>query len=476
MLGCTNTRDASQNAPVSAQRFSPQAGNSITLLRRNASNTELDTQVSFSPLRKQLPDSAHVFNVLQKDLNNDQFEEQIVVFKQENTRSDAISILVYSSDIRYEDALFEWQSETKASELRSFVIRFENIDTDRNLEIICTGIDANGFHTIDVYKSYTAVERPGVFLYSLLSLVSPLGIDINQEKASLDSAIGSTTSFVHYDINDEEDAHPLDRIETVYTWNPQENAYTVSNVNLVNGEIQEQLDHGLLANYTTRSLVAALPGIWYADTGNILYFDADTNSIVLSKKEIQEWYIVISAYKTIRNTYPSLRITMHNDLLFTVQSNLYVSFIDFTTIEVFSDVENESNGIYKRLDDHSENGTQDVHLLQNRQEDPHIDHAAIMGIYKNSKGDELYLDENSFIFTYEGILNRGNYILYEFFRPVLELTYIDSKTKELTGKKFALIATQENNLVKTIELVPIRINARSISFLGEQPIVLDRQE
>ena len=469
----------SQKTTINIQKplvFSPQGSSSITLTTTEvSSNTATASAQAFPPLREQLPNGANVFLVLEANLNNDQFEEQIVAYKLGEDPNEEILILVYSSDIRYEEVLFTWRTRTKASELRSFVIRLEDLDADNMLEIVSTGINAQGNHTLDVYKIQDRLETLGVSFQSILSIESPLGIDIRQFSPQTNASFSQTyTNFVQYEPSKAEDAHPLDRLENIYTWKPTISQYTLETVNFINGEEEALLEHGALSGYDSDDLTKLLSGLWGSEEGYMLYYDPEINQLALSKNDIQEWYTVITDYKTIRNTYPSVRMTMRNDLLLAVQSDLYVSFVGRDVIDIVSDSENELSSVYKRIEE-QEIPLEFKNLVLSQDKESANFLQEFVGTFTNNLGDELYLDGESFIFTREGVITKGTYSIYDFSYTILEMTHVDSEKATPQGSTFALSFANRNNK-NILEMVPVTLEARGISFFGESPIVLEQLE
>ncbi|NBC30883.1 MAG: pallilysin-related adhesin [Spirochaetes bacterium] len=477
-----STEDTSIRRP---QYIVPEAASGIVLSSSGRPGVSITEPEESTNIRVHLPADYNPSQAIDANLDVDQQDEQIVVFKRRDDETDRVRVLVADFDSIRNAYVPAWKGETQANNVRTFSIQTRDLTGDHSPEIVAIGTDNEGRQTIDVFRRGTATNSFGLSYESVASYRTDASIEIEvvERSGAYESAQTAGASFpIAVYRRDVESENVLDLVKTTYYWRPEEESYVQGSVEDVPGTqiAEEQLAR--LYSGDVEDFRNHLSGPWFQtvqseDTQftNIVHFDAAANRIALHRDTRQESYDWINSYKTIYRAGPGLWINARNENLTSVRRNFSVAVTGLDTILVTVDEAEGWDGTYSRLT----GGLQRTMVQQPEEAAPEPDFT-LSGLYRNESGTEIFFSPPQFTMRGEdrGEM-RGGFALYLLDRPVLQLKVLTENGLVKERYTYAVRFTEEQSgerIVRTLELQPAEIRIAGIQLSGEESLKLQQIE
>ncbi|MFP4483687.1 MAG: pallilysin-related adhesin [Spirochaetaceae bacterium] len=463
----------------------PEAGSDIVLSSSGRPGVAISRQEESTNIRVRLPADHNPSQAIDANLDVDQADEQIVVFKRRDDEGDRIRLLVADFDSIRNAYVPAWKGETQATNNRTFSVQTRDLTGDHSPEIVAIGTDNEGRQTIDVFHRVSASNGFGISYTNIASFRTDASIEIEEleRSSAYESAQTSGRSFpiaVYRRKPDSENV--LDLVKTTYYWRPEEETYVEGEVEEIPGSeiAEEQLAR--LYSGDVEAFQQHIAGPWFR-TGRsaedsltqIIHFDAENERIALHRDTRQESYEWIKSSKTIYRAGPGLRINTRNENLGSVRRDFSVAVTGLDTIEVTLGEGDEWDGTYQRLTE----GLQRSMVRQPSEKAPSPDFS-LTGLYRNEGGLEIFFSPPQFTMRGDdrGEL-RGGFSLYLLDRPVLQLKVLTENGLVKDRYTYAVSYDEERSadrIVRTIELQPARVRIDGVQLSGEETLRLEQIE
>ena len=485
LTACEEPGDSSESSVGQPRYIVPEAGSGVVLSSSGRPGVAITEQEESTNVRVRLPADHTPSQAIDANLDVDQLDEQIVVFKRRDDDSDRIRILVADFDSIRNAYVPAWKGETQANNIRTFSVQTKDLTGDHSPEILAIGTDNEGRQTIDVFRRVPASNGFGISYTSVASYRTDASIEIEEVERSgaYESAQTAGQSFpIAVYRRNAESENVLDLVKTTYYWRPEEESYVEGAVEEIPGS---QIAEEQLARLYSGEVAAFrqhLAGPWFQTVQsagdnftNIIHFDVAADRIALHRDTRQESYEWVNSYKTIYRAGPGLWINTRNENLGSVRRNFSVAVTGLDTIVVTVDEGEAWNGTYQRLT----GGLQRTMVRQPAEKAPSPDFS-LTGLYRNESGLELFFSPPQFTMRGDerGEL-RGGFALYLLDRPVLQLKVLTDSGLVKDRYTYAVSYSEERSadrIVRTIALEPAEIRIDGVQLAGEEMLRLEQIE
>lgn len=491
VVGCAE-EEPTVERPSSTQYIVPTAGEGIHL----ASNTE--TTISIRSGEEQpepqisLPDSYLVSQVINRNLDVDETDEQIIVYKNSDSGNDNISLLIADFDTVRSSFVRAWEGTTGANNVRSFAVYVNDLVGDHKQELVAFGMDNDGNQTLDVFRRVNSPSGFGVNYESVASLSANANIEIEEQERSeaYDNMQTSGQSFpiaVYNRAPNSTNNHDL--VKTSYYWSHQSNRYVEGEIEQIPGGQIEEQQLQQLYDGNAEQIEQYLAGPWYRTAGpenednvrELAHFDMEERRISLHSGDSQKSYNWLNSYKTIYREGPGVWINVRNESIETLRLQFSVAVLSIDTISITVESEPSWNGTYKRMSQ----SLQESVLASSTNGPVHMPDLSLTGLYGNEAGTEIFFSSRSrFTMRREGETSSGGYSLYELrgeeeAHLVLELLTLNENGLATESAIYAVEHTTqetENRIVRTLELTPVTIRVDGVSERDGEELTLEQIE
>ncbi|MCX7787590.1 MAG: pallilysin-related adhesin [Spirochaetes bacterium] len=454
-----------------------QSGNSI-----NSQGIQSENSGQSRILVSLQPDD-YVIQVLDTNLDIDQLDEQIIVFKKKNDPEDRIQILVVDFDTVRNTYVPVWIGKTLATNNRNFTLYTADILGDHVPEIVCMGRNNKGEQSLDIFRKTLPPQGLGLYYTSIFSLTSNGSIEIQEQPRSeayrlLQKNDPSFLIFVF--TRDPDSSNFMDLIKYTYYWNQREQRYVLGGQEKVPGQIQAEKQLAELFAKDAEAFEQFLSGPWYrisTDAKNppanlqqeMVYFDPLTRRIVFYNKEMQEILVWRSSYRTI---YRGLYINAHNEAIPSIQKQISISVLGMDTVEIqVRSIDDTWSSTYKKLSKELQNL-----YISSRNPKVALFPIQIEGTFKNELGTELVFQGNSFVLLEKEKKYSGVFIVYSFQdQTILELKALKSNGLLEFLRSYSMVLKEEkkgSQILRTLILTPVNVRASKVTVQSGEVIRL----
>ena len=462
---------------------SPEPGEGIVLAQEPDEATTIADDRELPEVNLRLPSFYVPSQVINANLDVDEIEEQIVVYKRREDPEDRIRILIADYDLVRNTYVLSWNGETGANNLRTFAVYTTDVTGDHNLEIVCFGMNNSGEQTLDIFRRTAAPTGLELYYERVLRLSSDASIEIDEHERSDAYSTGLTTgaSFpvVHYAQNQDSE-NLLDLYRTVYYWRSDLGEYIEGGVEEIPGrEIEAEQLQELFAGEAPR-FEGFLSGPWYRTVGTdaragreIAFFDHAARSIVFYDGEIQESYRWINSYKTIYRAGPGLWIIADNESISTIRRQLSIAVTGIDSVYITVEGTGGWNGPYKRL-------TAGLQASQIQQPVPMAQLPfSPRGLYRNESGFEIFFSPPRFTLREDGEELHGGFTVYDAGGYVLAMKILSENGLVKGERTYAIDFTErreQDRIVRSIGLMPARVTVKGVEPTASRVIRLEQIE
>lgn len=478
--GCSEAPEPSTSVPET--RFvTPRPSEGIVLAEAPTESIGIAEDRELPEVKLRLPSYYVPSQVINANLDVDEIEEQIIVYKQREDPEDRIRLLIADYDLVRNTYLLSWDGESGANNLRTFALYTTDVTGDHNLEIVCFGMNNRGQQTLDIFRRTAAPTGLELYYERVLELSSDASIEIDEHERSDAYSTGLTTGasfpIIHYSQNRESD-NILDLYRTVYYWRSDLGEYIEGTVEEIPGrEIEaEQLQE--LYSGEVPSFEEFLAGPWYRTMGDdaragreIAFFEPATRSIVFYDGEVQESYRWINSYKTIYRAGPGLWIIADNESISSIRRQLSVAVTGIDGVYITIEGTDGWNGPYHRLTA----GLQDSQFQVRTAELPF----ELRGLYKNESGLEIFFAPPRFTMREDGNELHGGFTVYNARGHVLAMKIVSQNGLVKGERTYAVDfdeRREQDRIVRTIGLLPARVTVQGVEPSSSKLVRLEQIE
>ena len=464
----------SENAEPENKDLSNQLPADTTPEYGGVQNTPYSPEVQIDNTPKvPIPEDEILLQVMNINIDEDNFDEQILILKKRDSQDSVIKIAVVDFDIVRNRYTTPWFGETGAVNISSFSLSLIDIIGDHKLEIVCTGIDTNGWQTLDLFRRTRSAGKPGLYYTSIFNIAVNGDITIEEIDRDRGYQSGQKTgqSFpITTLMSDIESENIFDLIKTSYYWKHQDNKYIEIQKVKIPGEEIENNQLAELFKQNDQALIDFLSGPWskISTAGNadyntdpLIFFEPAIEKITFYSGDIQETF---TWQYSSRNRPRSLSIKGQNTLVNYMTVNIYIYIESLENINIVVFDSNAQRGIPKRNNNWSGNyykltkNLQDLLSPENlRNGDNNPEKPDLSGFYLSDTGIELFFDSSEFTMKEENNELKGGFSIYTAEDFILVLKAIDptgiaSVTR--TYKIDYLEKVRETQIIRTLYLVP----------------------
>jgi hypothetical protein len=417
------------------------------------------------------------------NLDLDEEDENILVVKRASDLEGKIRIVIADYVPSRRDWIRSWEGETASTQIKTFMVRAEDLIGDHNQTLVCMGMNQSNQQAIDVFWKDSAPDDQGLRFSSIFSIVAD-SIEIEQldrtEGYELGAANGVSWPIVAYS-SPPGAANPLDQVMTRYEWNFATLRYERSETMMIPGATIEQKKAASILTGDVRNFEGFLAGAWYRETAapgdpeaRMILFDPDARTVTFyweNRQEIFTWDASspkrLGLYATVRNqTVASVRRFVNVELLSLDRVSMRIA----QEIRIRADVEYPWNGTYRKLPAEYRASTVGS-SSKGRYSEASF---SIEGAWK-SEGEALYsFQGKNFSITRGDRVESGYYVTYRFDgAAILQMIWLRSGARTQEKRTFTVETErdQKGNVIK-LTLVPVRFTIEGIEKTDEDPLII----
>ncbi|MGI9255482.1 MAG: pallilysin-related adhesin [Salinispira sp.] len=420
----------------------PQAGDSIALFSPQTPNPSSPAGEDTADLFISLPDEFIVHQIHNVNIDTDNQNEQIVVFKDQNDQGNFIGIMVIDLDPVLNSYLASWQGYTQATDLKTLNLYIDDIAGNGNVEIVVIGVNKPGEQTLDIFQQNSAANF-GLQFASIISIRADIAVDIHNANRENIPATGLNTlaHTIHALNHDLGTENNLDMIQSTYTWQPDDSRYHLTSTRKISGTIVEQDQLARLHAGNVNDFHVFLDGLWiHTDGDQIILFSHDNETIQMATADRQlHFYWTSSARWGIGN---NLWIYAQNEIISNITQRIQLSVLDLNTIAVEFNTRSNStfwSGSYQRVENNSTLQNTQYHIKQKI-----LYPYEISGLYVSDSDWEMFFAAPYITLrTREQELN-GAYAVFQLNdQSILEIKFFDNNDALVEKRNYLIHFEQE---------------------------------
>ncbi len=461
-------KSGGEDLPPKVERLIPDEGDGS---RRDAEAVSLEQRVNslLSQVRVPMSPDDYLLNVLNENLDIDQLDEQIVVFKKKNDPEDRIRLLVADFDNVRNSYVVSWQGETQGTNNRSFNVEIMDLLGDHILEILCFGRNNRGEQTLDVFRKTPSPQGFGVY-YSPIASIASQGSIVVEERPRSEAYLllqknDESFPLAVYD-KDPDSENINDLRKTTHYWSYQDGRYKAGKTEKLAGQGRVEKRLADLFSRDAEGFESFLSGPWYrtrgagkAGPGEIIHFDPQNRRIVFYNGEIQEIFLWQTSYRTI---YKGLYINCVNEAIGNITKQLSVSVTGLDEFDLVLKGGEGWEGQYKRLGKDLQAAT-----LASRGDGVRLSTLELSGLYRNENGVEVYFTPPRFTMRENGREFSGGFALYSFDGEIMEMKILKENGIVDSTRTYRLLFQEErqgNRILRNLTLQPARVTGRGVEI------------
>ncbi|MDR2589184.1 MAG: pallilysin-related adhesin [Spirochaetales bacterium] len=421
-----------------------------------------------SQIRIPLAEEFLPLQVVNANLDIDQMEEQIIVFKKKNDPEDKIRIIVADFDNVRNAYVPAWETETRATNARSFSLELVDLLGDHIPEVLCFGRGRRGEETLDVFRKTLPPQGFGIYYTRIAALSSAGNIEVEQKPRSeayrLLQRNDESFSLAVYE-NDTSSENINDLLKVSWFWSHEKGAYIQGKRERLAGQTIAEKRLAELFAKGVEEFEVFLGGFWYrTESGEIIQFDVKERRIIFFNGSMEEIFLWQSSYRTI---YRGMYLNCANESLPYITKQLSVSVSGMDSFELAVKGEEGWDGQYKRL-----TGEMQASYLTSKFQGTALEPVRLSGLYKNENGMEIYFSPPRFTMKENGSESSGGYAVYSFHGLILEMKFLKNNGRVDFQRTYRLTLNEEKQgrqILRTLFLQPAELKASGVDVkaLGE---------
>ncbi len=435
-------------------------------------------------LKVRLPADYIPSQAVSTNLDVDENDEQIIVFKRRDDSEDLIRILVVTFDAVRNAWIRSWEGVTAATSVRSFSVYTDDLTGDLEQEIVAVGINSDGEQTVDVFKRTSDLLGLGLSYVPILSASADVTIEIEEVPRSEAYDAMETLSAPSFPVvverRDPDSENIFDSIRTTYFWDTSTRTYRPGRTERVSGQVIEDSRLRDLFAGDEQDFEAYLAGPWYRTSGaddiRLVSFGTRDRTIVFHSGYLQQAFFWLRSTKTVYGR--GITLFLQNESIRSVQPYASVAVNDLNEITISVQGSDRWDGTYERL-----GGSLQSDLVAGP-EGFRLSEIQLAGLYRGEDGRELLFASPEFVHRADSHVARGGYALFEVGdETILTLKEIDENRLPVEVSTFRVTyveSASEDRIVRQLELEPGAIGISGFfateqdSFAVQQIQVLDQ--
>jgi hypothetical protein len=415
-----------------------------------------------------IPQGKAIIQVLNSNLDLDSMDEQILILRDKEKTDTNIRIAVVDFDTVQNKYVIAWQSDTLATNVRTFSVSLIDLIGDHILEVLCSGSNAKGEQTLDVFRKTRAPEGGGIYFQSIFSLNLAGSISVEEEprSAAYQSGNKSGKSFPIVTISkDAESRNAFDLEKTTYYWKVNDNRYLKLSSEKIPGKETEDKALAELFQKDEQGFEAFLDGPWVLSTASkdqtaILHFDRMSRQITFFTGNVQEVYSWINSYRMLSdgiqlNGVNDLVPYMRNQILLKVEAldRIAVTISDVNSENGSKSLNGQWSGKYFKLTSQMQKG-----IIRGSNEGTARKIIDFQGFYRSDTGGELTLTAPLFSLKENKKEINGGFAYYDVGKTSIMMLKVFDQfgiVTEIRTYRYEFTETKrENEIIRTLVLVP----------------------
>lgn len=479
LAACSADSPVPRRSTVNGPRqVTPAAADGIRLSGQDTLEQDADLQDTGPTVRVDLVPGSLVADVLETNLNGNNFEEQIVAYLDAGGGSGRIEVAVIENDILGSGYQLVWTDTTLATNLRGLRVGAEDVTGDFEPEIVVSGVDADGRETMNIFsRQQGSTELQYV---EIASITSSGTIEI--ERSSRDESYNlreqrAEPYVIIAQAEDPDSENILDLIETRYEFSASGDGYVQVDERVISGGVVEQNQLQVLFRSGADSFAEFLSGPWYRETGeglSIVTFDTRGDRIVFNGGDMQESFDWELSRKTISS---GVQLMLRNRNIRSM--NTFVRVRVLALDQVLVDLHDRSrwDGTYRRV-------STSLLTTLTQADGGRIVPAPLElnGTYSDDSGVDIDFRGQRFELTEGEERVQGTASVYrvtEDDRYVLELVIFDESARRSGRRVYTFdhdITSHSDRIVRTLELQPARLTVNGVSSAPGSRLLLEQTE
>ncbi|MFW6260542.1 MAG: pallilysin-related adhesin [Spirochaetota bacterium] len=458
----------------------PRGGNGIVLAAETASERSEENRDSDPELKVRLPPEYIPSQAITANLDLDETDEQIIVFKRRDDPDDLIRLLVVSFDPIRNSWVRAWEGVTAATSVRSFSVYTDDLIGDHEQELVAFGINNDGEQTLDVFRRTNDALGLGLSFAPILSITADVTIEVDEVPRSEAYEAMETVSAPSFPIiaerRDLESENVFDTVQTTYFWDYASRRYVPGRVESISGEaIEDSRLRDLFAG-DEEDFEQFLSGPWYRSSGageiQMAFFGPRDRTIVFHSGYLQQSFIWDNSTTTVYGRGVSLFVT--NESIRTVKKLVNVSVGDLNEITVSMQGSEGLDGTYERL-----TGSLQAAVLES-DERVRLSPIDLSGLYRSDSGVEIFFSDPQFTYREGSDRRLGGYALYELGDDlVLSMKFVDENRLPTDHRDYRAVfdeSREGDRIVRRLELAPGEIGIAGFDEMAGTELVLEQIE
>ncbi|MFP4114310.1 MAG: pallilysin-related adhesin [Spirochaetota bacterium] len=458
----------------------PRGGGDIVVASETEAELPRDSENGGAELKVRLPAEYIPSQAITANLDLDETDEQIIVFKRRDDPDDRIRLLVVTFDPIRNSWIRAWEGATAATSVRSFTVYTDDLIGDHEQEIIAFGINSNGEQTLDVFRRTSDALGLGLSFAPILSIAADVTIDIREVERSEAYEAMETISAPSYSIvaerRDHDSENQFDSLETTYYWDYGARRYVTGRVESISGDVIEDSRLRDLFAGSETDFEEFLSGPWYRSSEGgeirIASFDPRDRAVVFHSGHLQQSFVWDSSTKTVYGRGITLYLT--NESIRALRKRLHVSVQDLNRISVSIPGTDGLDGTYDRL-----TGSLQAAVLESESRVRLSEHE-LSGLYRADDGLEVVFSNPEFSHRRGDTRSNGGYVLYRIGDElVLSLKFVDDNRLPIEQRDYRVTyeeTSDDERIVRRLVLEPGEVGIAGFSETGDPETVLEQIE
>jgi hypothetical protein len=414
-----------------------------------------------------LDDGEALVAVLTQDFDGDQIDEQIIAYRNLAEQDSPIYITYVDYDPLIGGYTRLWSTQTLVRRPGTVTVYTQDIIGDRSLCVIVTGMNAEGEHTLTLFKLGEAGD------FTKIAEINIDGSITIQEVERTQAYQLGLTRGVSFSIaargRDNGSENMLDQIEVTYTYNDEREHYEQGTIiRLPGSQIEQQRVRELLTG-GSREFEEFISGLWYyvspqgtLDSRQYIYFDPLNRELIFYGDETQQVFIWQNSSATRYGIY----VSSQNISVTTLRRSIDIELesLDRIRVRVLEDVQlkigvtDSWDGSYRKAGTAAEPGAEAPPILPFWEES-----------YDGAIGKLAFYPDGTYELFTDGAVRQGKYSFFQLEnRELLEL-----RPGGITGdsRETYLVDRQTGD---ELNLMRVRMSTRGIQEIQDAAISLTR--
>jgi hypothetical protein len=434
-------------------------------------------------LKAPLENGELAITVLNIDFDNDSIEEQLVVFRNLVNAENPVFITLLGYDERSKAYRRLWNAPVAATMPGTVSLYTQDILGDRSFCVIITGMNAQGEHTMTVFRKDPPEDKSRPFpVIAEIAIDGSIAIQETERPLAYQQGIARGQPFtIAVQGHDGNSENMLDRIEITYSFVTARGVYEQSRVTRVPGSQVEAHRLREILTGEPKVLEEFIFDLWYhvtpqgtIDRSQYLYFDPSKREIIFFGDGTQQVFNWLNSNPWRYGLY----ISTQNISVTTLRRflDIEIESLDKIRLKVFEDIRLKIgvsapwDGSYRRAGNSMRNQAEGKNVR------PYTD-----AVYDSSMGRLRFHANGEYELSSSGTRTKGR---YAFFRvgnhDLLELrpergggNSANSGSQGDDRLTYSLTAMENP---ENLSLSRVRLGASGIQELHDIPVILTRAQ